>query len=305
MLTLCLKIHPKVLNLYLWISTFFVALNNFLFGTLRGALLLAMIFYFYFRSMTDIQPMTAGQLVTWFSDLPSEAKNSVATALVTVIGFFVAFMAATSSWKEQARVNLQLAVANEIEEVYGEALDLVIDLQTYVESVVDEIKEIRASGRVPNNVPVIDLFVEDMKVFEEKRQRLSKLSMRSDKLQSKYYYVLTHIPSALPILERCSDALDQITTAMWIRRPQYSLQSSILREQFVSGVNVEQWSHFADVCDKQSALIGGYLGGLKGLLHAPITRFTFASFFDTTRKRKDFEEAFTDLRANLKDRVEK
>jgi hypothetical protein len=274
--------------------------TNFLLGTLNGLLISSVSLYEYLWFFGDVKPFTAAQLVVWFSGLANEVKSSIITALITVVGFFVAFGAATSGWKEQARATLQISIADEIERFYDEVGKLITSMQIYAESVVNEINRIRSEKFNPENSLVLEISIKDAVLFREKRKRLSAMSIEVYRLSSKHSSLLLPISGALQVLNDCEESLKRITEVMWIHLPDVSLDGPTPRTYFSSNVDLEEWSKFINVCENEDEHIGGLVGMLRGLLFAPFAKVTFSVATNLLKKSDELEYALKKVKVKSK-----
>ncbi|MHC5791763.1 hypothetical protein ACYT6H_09220, partial [Streptococcus pyogenes] len=73
-------------------------------------------------------------------------KVAIASSLVTVVGFFIAYASATANWKSQLLANIKLQASSDLNSFFTEVNSLVTDLEIYAQDVVKSLDVIRDSS---------------------------------------------------------------------------------------------------------------------------------------------------------------
>lgn len=303
MLDLLRKIPPRWIGRLLFIFAPLAVLQRALLGTMQGALFCSVSLYWYMEVFGEAKPLSTSQLVLWLAELSVESKTGLATSLITVVGFVVAFRTATLNWKEQTRTTLRIAIADEIERFFDEVARRTIDAQLYAEAVVAEVTRIQASRLNPTASGVIDLLIQDGPKFRENRQRLVSLSIEVHRLGSKHYTLLAPLGGVLKALEDCVTSFRQITTEMWVQVPTITPDHPNPHTSFIDQIDVAKWNSFAACCERNYHIIDGLIGGIRGALLAPLAELTPSALTSVLGMRARFEQALADVRHRSKEEV--
>jgi len=268
---------------------------RFFAGTIFGALIFSAILYWYAWHFGDSKPLTFPQLFLWIDQLQIEAKTAVATSLLTITGFLVAFHTATSNWKAETVANLKIHVANEIELFFNEASRLIVEARLYVESLVEAVNLFNEQGPSPEVVFKIEYTQQQAQKFFSTRDRLSAMSIEVHRIASRHYSVLSTVPSAIQDLDICATAFSKIAQKMWVRVPNVQTNQPNLAAQFVYQVNVNECTGFVACCDRNYDKINGLSGGMRGLLLTAIINASFSSFLNLLRQRSKLPEVLSKI----------
>ncbi len=297
MLDLLRKIPSHWTRIYILVMGPLSLAQHFFFNTMNGALLTSLGLYFWMAWFGETKPFTFAQLLIWFSELTSESKTGLATTLVTVIGFLVAFRTATLGWKDQTRMSLRIAVADELELFFDEVAKLTLNIQLYAESVVEEVSQLRHSGLNPETSSTVAMLIEEGPKFRQNRARLSALSIDVHRISSKHYAMLSPLGGVIEALNDSVNALDQITEEMWVHLPIATNQPTSSHAQlFVDRIDLDKWQSLVTCCDKNYDLINGLVSGIRALLFAPLMQLTPSSVSIVMRNSSKFEEALSTIR---------
>jgi hypothetical protein len=269
---------------------------RFLFGSAVGLLLMSFALYAAMWQMGDTKPLTFGQLLIWIDELPSDAKTGVASSLLTVVGFLVAFHAAAVNWKDEAVADLKVKVADEFSSFYTEASRLIVKAQIYVGSLLEAAELFRTQGPSREAEFRIKHALEGASAFHAVRERLSAMSIEVHRLSGQHSSLLATVWSATEMADECEDAFGDVVKAMWVRVPVVLPPTNDVLGQFVSQVDVEECQRFLVVSDEHYDFINGTAGALRGGLLAPIIRFNIATLRNLYRQRRSLAQAVAALR---------
>lgn len=273
-----------------------ILLFRFLIGTVWGVLFLSTLLYWMSWFVGNPKPLTPGQLLLWIDGLPTESKTAVATSLLTVLGFLVAFHSAALNWKAEAVARLKAHVAGEIELFFTEASRLTTDAQIYVRSLVEAVNLLQSQGPTVESMFKIQRTLEQLPKFLGIRDRLSAMSVEVHGIAGRHYTLLSTVWGATKVLEESAVAFAEITKKMWIHLPNIKNFHPDSVAEYLRQINMSECAEFIVCCEKNCDFINGITGGLRGLLIAPIVGVNFSSIRSLSGKRSAMVDALFKVR---------
>lgn len=292
-LSLLRRIPP---NLFAWII-YAVApvqlLLKYLVGTVYGAFLFSVLLYWAMSIAGESKPFTSDELLIWIDGLDNDTKTAIATSVITILGFLVAFHTATHNWKAQAVTNLKINIAAGIGLFYGEALGLVVDAKIHAQSLLDAANLIKTEGATTRAAFRVERALELNSRFLEKRERLSAMAVEVHSILGRDYSLLATIWGATKALEDCASAFSEITQKMWVPIPSIQANFPNPLEQFVRQVDVQQYSEFIECCERNYGFISSTMGGVRGSLLAPLIGLNLPGLLNFFERRTKIVEAIS------------
>lgn len=193
---------------------------RWLFGRPLGLLVLSLGGYFWMVAYCSVKPMNFSEFMVWLSEQPNDVKSALATAVITVVGFLVAFQAANSSWRMQRRTEIRLAAAEEIYNFFNEATDLILKIEVFSEFLVEVESRTHDSegGAEKDHLDGLSILKRLPEILSA-RDRLSRMSVDVHSLRGKHYSVLTEQIFAVYLFERAQRGLADAATGMWFGLP--------------------------------------------------------------------------------------
>ena len=292
---------PSTLTTWLVILTQLTRyIKKFFFGPTLGVLISVIILYFFLWIFGDNKPLTFNQLITWIFDLDKNYKVAALSSTLTVIGFLIAFHAASHNWIKQTQLQLNLSAAQEIESFFVEIFSLVNYLQIFTDFIVSTVENKKIDGE--NDFMTISFniqFINDkMPEFIEKRQRLSNLTIDVNRLVSNYAFQLLSTPSGNRLLKEAIALLMEISTQMWIIDPYTNLNDQDIISRFITSIDVNKYKNFVSFCAKNSPLISIKAGMVKGQLAKEIFPINIFTLINLIVERKLLKNNFEVSRTN-------
>jgi type IV secretory pathway TraG/TraD family ATPase VirD4 len=95
-------------------------LYRFLFGNIYGIFVTSLVLYKYSQSLFGITPLGFGGLINWVVIQSESTKAALLGAIITIVGFLIAYATATANWKSQLLANLKVQAAGELEVFFAE-----------------------------------------------------------------------------------------------------------------------------------------------------------------------------------------
>lgn len=299
-LNLLRRFPPGLTSWLFFYGVPFILLLRFLVGTVSGIFISSILLYIGMSTYGETKPFSLAQLILWIDALPTESKTAVITSVLTVVGFLIAFHAATVNWKAEALANLKSHVANEIEEFFAEASRLTSDADIYIGSIIVAVNKAQQQGATPEATFAVQWALDRLPKFYATRERLSVMSVEVHRISGRHFTVLSTIPGAIKSLEDCASAFSEITRDMWVRLPSIPTNYPNPIELFVAQVDVTECSKFISICKKNSGFINGLSGGVRGALLSPIVGLRLSMLTSLTGKKALFEEAMSKVREGPK-----
>jgi len=290
------RVPPRITTLVFYYALPVFLLIRFLVSTIWGVLLLSIFLYWSMWHLGASKPYTAAELVLWIDGLSSESKTSVVTTMLTVLGFLVAFHTGTLNWKAQAFAQLKEHVASEVESFFTEASRLTIDAQIYVDSLVEAVNCLQSQGPTNDAVFAVRRALDLAPKFCATRDQLSAMSIEVHRIAGRHYSVLSSVWGAIHTLEECAAAFGEITHKMWVHAPFVMESHPDPLAAFLAQVNVADCIAFSEACDRNRGFMDGNIGGIRGMLLAPIVGFNLASRMSLSGKKDLFVEAMQKVR---------
>src|SRR5688572_12272999 len=112
-------------------TALFLQILLWLVGSLWGYFVLALLLLVWLKLFTAFEPYTFAQLALWFDALAPSDKAALGSALITVVGFLVAFQTAYDNARAERLMNKEIEVADEIAEHYEAFQDHARALNTF------------------------------------------------------------------------------------------------------------------------------------------------------------------------------
>lgn len=267
-----------------------LVLFRFLTKTALGILCVVIALYIGAWVCNDTKPFDFHELILWLDSLDSGNKTAIASAMLTIIGFLVAFQTATLNWKHQALANLKLETAGEIEAFFSEASRLITNAKIYVRHLVETWDAIIQTGDTENNRFNVRHSLDRKPEFEAIRRKLSTMSVEVHRLLGKNFYLLSGIWGATNSLERANEALGEITGEIWITLPFVNSDHPDALNNFLEHVVRKDCVAFIQLCEKHYLSISRLTGGVHGSLLSPIIDFNLVNYVTLLARRTEFRD---------------
>ena len=291
MLAFVRRMPPKLIAAMFYYGLPVILLLRFLLSTIWGVLLLSISVYWLAWITGEPRPFTLQKLVLWLDGLPTEAKTSVVTTMLTIFGFLVAFQTGMLNWKAQALAQMKQHVANEIDSFYTEASRLTIAAKIYVDLLVKAVNCLQSQGPSNDAIFNVSQALKKADQFRATRDRLSEMSIEVHRIAGRHSSLLATIGGALDTLEECASAFSEITQKMWVHVPIISDDNPDPLAEFAAQVNVAKCTDFLECFDRNHLFMIGNSGGVRGALLAPVVGFNLATRMSFSGRKTIFTEA--------------
>ncbi len=289
--TLLQRISPRWLMRWVLLISIIDSIWRALFGSMVGTLILALSSYVWMWNFSETRPLTLAELAIWISESSIEIKTAVATSLLTIVGFLVAFYSSTISWRTQERMRLQMRAGEEIEKFFSDALSTITDLEIYVRRLRDTHQLISTAKDVEGARFKLDFVLGKTSTFLENRARLSSMSVDAHRLKGRYHGLLSQTWALDNALTDAINSLSEIADDVWLDAPEFSTDEPNKHELFLRFVDVDQCEKFLESCRRHHGAISALIGGISGTLAAPIVGYNLATLMGIIKQRGILEEA--------------
>jgi len=248
---------------------------HFFVGTLWGVLILSVIAYAAAPAVSEIEPLTATQLLFWFANLSEGAQVAVSAGLLTAIGLVAAYWTALAAWKKQKEMELKLAAADEIEARFQIALRCCHDIGAFLSTLVHSVDEARAIDDAESQAIRLHYSNSRAAFFEEQKAALHEARMNFHGLTATYSMILANSFGLFDKFRAVAESLDEACRVCAFRAPRGDSQSPQFVIQFLSRYDEERSRHALSTLDRisneTSAAIGFVTGRLRSNVIAPTT----------------------------------
>ncbi|GEM_PF-1441634 len=274
-------------------------LYRFLFGNIYGIFITCLVVYHYSESLLGISPLGFDSLMQWIVSQSESTKAAIFSAIITVIGFLIAYATATSNWKSQLLANLKVQAAGELEVFFAECSKLATDCGIYASALVEAVNKIQKDRSTQDAEFLARYYRDQGQLFLQHRERLISLGIEVHRLQGKYSTLLISAPGLKAGLDSATNALKRITDKLWIHVPFHIQNDPDTVQTFVNQVNVTECTALKNAVDENHGELNFSSGGVRGNLMSTVVGFNFWTLFYLYKERKGFKETIIERYKNL------
>jgi hypothetical protein len=275
---------------------------RFLFQSTYGALLLAILAYWYTGTFTEIEPYSSEELLQWVSTLSTDYKIALITSGVTIAGFAIAFHTATINWRSQMRAQIMLQVSGEVENFFATVSRNITTAELYVKSLIEGVNKIQKGAALRDAEFLVDYNHAQQQQFLNARGLLSEASVEVHRLISRNYNSLASNWGALNAAQRSAVALAEVSQKMWVHLPIINLNDPQRIQTFINQVNLTECEEFVRTCERSKGVMNGLTGGIRGQLQSTILGGNLPMFCHLLSKRKEFRETVEAFHRDLNEK---
>lgn len=290
---------------YLSVPIFYILvtvgfLYRFFFGNIFGIFVTALVLYYYSDFLLGITPLGFDGLMDWIVIQSESTKSALLGAIVTIVGFLIAYATATANWKSQLLANIKVQAAGELEVFFAECSKLATDCEIYANSLIQAVDKIK-KGCPPEEAVFLAYYNRDQgQVFFQKRLRLVSLGIEVHRLHGKYNTLLISAPGLKSGLDLATKALERITDKLWIHVPFHIENDQNPVQTFVNQVNITECTALRSSVSDNHGEISFSSGGVRGNLMSIVVGFNVWSLFYLYKERKSFKQSISERYKNSK-----
>lgn len=263
-------------------------LFRFFVGNLYGIFMLMIFLYYSSPFIINVQPLNGYELILWIDVQSSSTKGLLLSSMLTIVGFTIAFAAATSSWRRQLQANLRVEAAQEVDLTYARITELISSIKIYAETLL------RVNNDIKENKSELDIFsgiqfvLSQTQKFLNERQELSVLHIRSYQLAGHHANVFLASGKTFNIIQLINQSVAVVADKMWILYPVVDINSPDYVQIFLRCIDEERLKALSTECEKSHQYVSGMAGFVKGQVTAPLTELNFSYFYNFICKGKTF-----------------
>jgi hypothetical protein len=264
---------------------------RFFLGQLYGVFILSIVMYYFCYDLFGFNPFTFLQLVDWFYLQEEGTKNAILGAIITVIGFMIAYASTSQNWKAQELVKLKLKAADEIENYATKCTDLIIKTNTYASWLMDSI------DMVSRNPAETDVFLklnkESSIKFLTNRQDLIEHSISVHTLRGRHTSILNLRMGASDEMNKFIESLMDITDNIWFSIPlETSSNPEYAAANIFSHINKDEVYKFIAAVEKHGETVAASAGMICGSLRSDIIIYNLSGLRFVNKERKKLEQFY-------------
>lgn len=204
------KMHRLLNSLRLLLNVIFRLTYRYVFGSIWGVLGLTLLLYFNSEFVLGTQPITFKELALLVISMESSTKASIATALITIIGFMVAYWTASSNWKEQLRAQLCTQASGRLTEFSNLCSQDITTCKIYAENVV-KVYDLVERDELEQAFHLVNYIHSSTQKTLLAREQVIANSIKSHILLSPYNSILVGIPGSIKHFQLACKRLGDIT----------------------------------------------------------------------------------------------
>lgn len=269
----------------------FITLRFFL-GRLYGVFALCVLIYYFCNDLLGFSPFTFPELLDWFNYQGEGTKNAILGAIITVLGFMIAYASTSQNWKAQELVRLKLKAADEIESYVAECSNFLNKAVMYAEWLMHVESDITKGI----DVGLSDFLVKQNKEmsveFIATRKSLSERAISVYQLQSRHSNLLNMTFGLDDEMDKITASIKNIMQGIWFPVPIDLNTSNNSVGIFMNQVTPHKQSimEFIETANKHSLQMNGCAGSITGSLRAEIISFNNAGLRNMLKRRREFEQ---------------
>ncbi|GLR04451.1 hypothetical protein GCM10007906_20390 [Vibrio hyugaensis] len=228
-------------------------------------------------------------------------KVAIASSLVTVIGFFIAYASATANWKSQLLASIKLQASSDLNSFFTEVNSLITDLEIYAKDVIKSLDIIRSSTDENEKMFQASYLTQRGQEIDIKRKRLVSLSIQVHHFEGKYSSLFISVPSVLQSFRKAASALDDVSSVSWFYIPCAYRDDPHPVESYVNQIGKDKYEAFIRSVEKNRVLLSFYPGSAGGVLQSDVVPFNVFSLFNMFKNSRLFHSVFDEVRRAKKE----
>lgn len=275
-----------ILSIYLILGL----LLRFLTTNIYGILIVALFFYFFWINFFGVSPLKFSELISWFYELDPSYKTAAFSSVITILGFLIAFQAASVSLKRQMQAQARMEASKDINFTYARINELILFIKMFAEMNLGAVRKIKNGTPEKEILQDLTFIFSQVQEFYSKRNELSFLSSKIYDFYGRYSNALFAAITSLQWLEDINESIKKITEHMWIQTPLIDLNSINYKEHYLSSVDEAALNELVLQCEESHTFIAGATGVVKGYLEGPMSEFNIWSLINFFRHRRVIQE---------------
>jgi len=257
---------------------------RWLVGSAWGVLVLALSAYFYLRRTSLSRPLLPSELLAWFAAQRYEIKLGILGALLTVIGFAIAFWTASATWTRQKELELRIEAHKAILTRFQRALRLLNGLESYLHILVNALRALTPQLPEAEIARHIAFSNSQAMEFSKSRQHLYAAMLDVYELYSEYAVIFANVIAVPADLRKAAAAIEAAQAKLGvIVPPQADPNAPGFVQTFLSRCNLQVLEAAHAECGRARELASGIYGRASGILLYAIVKPNFWALVNFTR----------------------
>jgi hypothetical protein len=274
------RVAAGLLLACLWIASTI----RWLIGSALGALVLALAAYLYLRKRSLSRPLVPHELLDWFIGQGHDVKLGLVGALLTLIGFAIAFWTASATWKRQKELELRLDAARAVHVRFQRAIRHLNHAAAYLHLLTDALRAIAVQGVTPQTAQSLAFVDSKGTEFSNHRQQLYAAMLDVYELYGEYANVCGNVPNAMADIKKSAGAIEAAQRALApIIPPHADTSKQNFAATFLTQCNLPMLEAAQTEAERQRHNASVLYGRAAGVLIAAIVRPNFFGLLNVTR----------------------
>jgi hypothetical protein len=266
-------------------------LYRFFFANLYGILFTTMGLYYGSNYIFDVEPFGVNDGIIWLSNQSETAITSILSALITIIGFLIAYATATSNWRGQLLAELKLQAADDIESFFSLASKITTDCKIFAEYLIESLHEYNSTQSFQDLEFTILHIANQRDKFIQNRQQLVAMGIESYRFQGKYANILALNPNLMHDMLTAINCLNNITEKIWFSVPYLSNPTQQNFKMLFEQINENECKDFCETVEINSQQLHFTFGGVRGHLLSTVVPLNVWSIYHLYKSRRDVHNA--------------
>jgi hypothetical protein len=257
---------------------------RWLIGSASGVLVLALSAYFYLRRTSLSRPLAPSELLAWFAAERYEVKVAILGALLTMIGFAIAFWTASATWTRQKELELRIEAHKAVLRRFQRAIRLLNGLDAYLHVLITALRTL--TPRMPEAEIGRHVAFSNSQAmeFSKSRQELYAAMLDVYELYGEYASIFANVVAVPADLKRAAAAIEAAQQALAsIVPPLADPNAPGFVQTFLSRCNLEVLEAAHAECARAREVASGIYGRASGILIHAIVKPNFWALIHVTR----------------------
>lgn len=263
-----------------FVSTLF-GLLRWLTGSLWGYFLLSLALLLWIVFLTDLQPFTATELLLWFDSLDDDNKASIAVALITVLGFLIAFQTGYENSRRERLMSKEIEAADDIDSHYAEFQDNARELMAFAGQIVSGYEDDDHDGS--GMEVTVQYLLSEAPDLRRKQMRLVNLAILSHLLVRKWSYVILRHLNLYVHVEMMAEMSAPLSAASHFIPKVENIPAGLKPIQILQYFSQQHARNYLVEYDTFNARIHWPLSHVTTVLRGKVTRDNLSTFINGIR----------------------
>ena len=257
---------------------------------LIGIFSLLIALYFLSPHIGLSNPFTALQLLDWLINLSSDYKIAVISSLLTIIGFLIAFQAATLNWKKQLLAETKAKAAEDLWQFYKHINKLITKADFFAEDIIEVFQLIEKNEDEEKIIFKISYIYSHYDEFLKVRQEISELSSEIFVYRDKHYLVTSGTLGGQKKIDKANEAFLEVAKRIWADLAPPPNNDNTAIDYFIRFTKKEEFQELHSACENSKLFIDFNVGYVKGYLMSQIIEPNVFSIITSIKDFKKFHD---------------